>query len=182
MRKKSSRNTIAKSGRKAGVPDVENQSPEVAMGQDAPRTPDGKTCSVPNCGRAEKIKGLCSAHYQRLKNSGSVRSQIPIGSKSGELNPKWRGGEVTMPDGRVLIYSPNHPNPGVCGLYVLRYRLVMEKVLGRYLTKDEIVHHRNEIVWDDRPENLLVTTFSQHATIHNANRKRNSKGQYLPRS
>lgn len=83
-----------------------------------------------------------------------------------------------MRDGRVLIFSPDHPNAGVAGVYVLRYRLVMEKVLGRYLTDDEVVHHRNGIVDDDRPENLFVTSSSNHAHIHSKERKRNKFGEF----
>ena len=110
--------------------------------------------------------GLCNPHYQRQKKKGDVEANIPIGEKHGKRNGRWRGGQATMPDGRVLIYSPDHPNPGVAGLYVLRYRLVMEKVLGRFLRRDEAVHHLNGDVTDDRPCNLLVTSRGRHAQLH----------------
>lgn len=123
-------------------------------------------CSVKSCGRKTIAKGLCVGHYQRLKHHGDVQEEIPIGDKTGCRNPKWRGGQITMGDGRVLIYSPDHPNPGPCGIYVLRYRLVMEKHLGRYLRRDEVVHHKNGDCTDDRIENLEVTTQSSHASNH----------------
>lgn len=72
-------------------------------------------------------------------------------------------------DGRVLLYRPDHPHPNLSGLYVFRYRLVMEEKLGRFLSPDEIVHHRNGVVNDDVPNNLYVTSQSDHAKLHNIN-------------
>ncbi len=135
-----------------------------------------KTCIIDGCGRKFLARGYCSAHYIRIRKGKDMSR--PVGVKYGHYNPKWRGGTCRMPDGRVLIYSPNHPHPGVAGVYVLRYRLVMEKHLGRYLEIDEIVHHKNGIVDDDRVENLLVMSQSEHAKMHDASRLKNLKGQY----
>lgn len=77
----------------------------------------------------------------------------------------WRGGRSIMRDGRVLIWRPQHPRAMKCG-YVLRSRLVMEQFLGRMLLQSEIVHHRNEVVNDDRPENLEVVNRGEHVRIH----------------
>lgn len=127
---------------------------------------EGKACSVEGCGRVTIAKRLCSGHYQRLTLYGDVQAHRAIEDKSGGLNPKWSGGECRMSDGRVLIFSPNHPNPGVSGKYVLRYRLVMEKHIGRYLTKTEVIHHKNGDCTDDRLENLEITNASEHAKMH----------------
>lgn len=80
-------------------------------------------------------------------------------SRSGELNPNWNGGSFVRPDGYVAVRTDG-------GGYVLEHRLVMEQSLGRYLTKDEVVHHidgdkeRNDI------ENLQLLTPSEHTLLH----------------
>ena len=69
-------------------------------------------------------------------------------------------------DGRYnRIYCPTHPNATKAG-FVYEHRLVIEKILGRYLRKDEKVHHRNGNQLDNRPENLEVLSSSEHTTLH----------------
>jgi hypothetical protein len=55
-------------------------------------------------------------------------------------------------EGYILIYKPDHPSKN--NSYVLEHRLVMEKIIGRYLLPNENVHHKNGIRDDNRPENL----------------------------
>lgn len=47
-----------------------------------------------------------------------------------------------------------------------RHRLIMEEILGRKLTYDEIVHHKNGNHGDDSPENLEVISRSKHSSLH----------------
>jgi hypothetical protein len=83
----------------------------------------------------------------------------------GENNSNWKGG-VMYDRGRKLIYSPNHPYPDFLGKYCYEYRLIMELILGRYLTKDEVVHHINGDETDNRIENLQIMSQSEHINIH----------------
>lgn len=60
--------------------------------------------------------------------------------QKGKNNPAWKGGRMLDKAGYVLIHMPEHPNADRHG-YVREHRLVMERVLGRYLTKEEVVDH-----------------------------------------
>lgn len=123
-----------------------------------------KYCSYKTCNRKHLALGLCHFHYNRKRNGVDMDS--PVYTKVAKTNPNWRGGESkARSDGRVMAYAPNHPN-AINGRYVLRYRLVMEKHLGRLLEKHEIVHHINGNPSDDRIDNLVITTQRKHARLH----------------
>lgn len=46
------------------------------------------------------------------------------------------------------------------------HRRVAEKMIGRALSSDEIVHHINGNKLDNRAENLAIVSRSEHARIH----------------
>lgn len=68
--------------------------------------------------------------------------------------------------GHILVYAPEHPFAYV--KYVPQHRLVVEEAIGRYLTKEEIVHHIDCIKDNNVIENLFVTTQSGHNVAHNS--------------
>ena len=67
--------------------------------------------------------------------------------------------------GYILLCIHNHPNSDVLG-YVLEHRVVTEMCHGRYLSEDEIVHHKNEVKHDNRFSNLEILKRGEHTTLH----------------
>lgn len=75
-------------------------------------------------------------------------------SNTGQNNGFWRGGKTTV-KGYVKVRAKGHPRARIkSGHYVFEHILVMEQILGRYLTKEETIHHLNGVKDDNRPENL----------------------------
>jgi hypothetical protein len=47
----------------------------------AHQRPAPDTCSIDGCARAAYIEELCEAHYRRLRRTGDVRADVPIGGR-----------------------------------------------------------------------------------------------------
>lgn len=74
----------------------------------------------------------------------------------GPSHPSWKGGRIKR-KGYVWINLPGHHSlagKGAHRRYVREHRVVMEGVLSRNLEPNEVVHHKNGIKDDNRPENL----------------------------
>jgi len=133
----------------------------------------GKSCVERSC-------DLCGSKYYARKDSlkkgmgrycsksCQVTQQHISGTnkaaKKGGLHHNWKGGRIKVGEyWKVLM--PEHPYCQYNG-YVLEHRLVMEKELGRYLAKDEDVHHINFDTLDNRPGNLQVMSRAEHKQLH----------------
>lgn len=89
---------------------------------------------------------------------------------SGENSPKWKGGVCITNSGYRMIREPSHPKADKDG-YVLEHRVVMEFVLGRLLTDDDVVHHRDLNRQNNISTNLFVfPNSSAHTSFHNYKR------------
>lgn len=83
-----------------------------------------------------------------------------------EKNVFWKGGIRKKREHYKRVYFPTHPNCHKSG-YIAEHRLIMEKHLGRFLDKEEIVHHINEDIHDNRIENLHVfKNKGEHSSHH----------------
>ena len=106
-----------------------------------------------------KKKVLASKRKQGWGNS----------AKKGAGNPNFSGGRYMDDKGYIRVLATDHPfnNRG----YVYEHRLVIEKMIERYLQPWETVHHINEIKIDNRVDNLYVCTVPEHTSIHSEGRQ-----------
>ena len=104
-----------------------------------------------------------------------LEHEKPISPKCHKCNSRrhttenhwnWKGGRNLHDEGYVtIVLSPDDPYYPMARKQlhqVYEHRLVMAKHLGRFLEKDEIVHHLNGIRDDNRIENLFLTTRARH--------------------
>lgn len=66
--------------------------------------------------------------------------------------------------GYVVVHLPDHPMAAKSGS-LFEHRLLMAEHLGRMLTADEVVHHKNGIRDDNRIENLELMTRQDHLKV-----------------
>lgn len=98
-----------------------------------------KICSKPIIKRADV--GKKQGTFCSMKCAGIAHSKY----MTGEGSPNWKGGRI-IERGYVRLRISNK--------YLPEHRLVMEKHLGRKLSLNEQVHHKNGIKDDNRLENL----------------------------
>jgi len=111
------------------------------------------------CGNVMVEKFPC-----RLKARKYCSYDCSVLHKYREHSSNWRGGRIIRRD-YIFVIAKDNPNSNSQG-YTAEHRLVTEKKLGRYLTKDEVVHHKNGIKDDNRIENLQLMTDSEHKSMH----------------
>lgn len=127
------------------------------------------TCSRKCCAilRSEKMKGKGNHQYGLI----------------GENNSSFKGKETISNYGYILEHCPGHPKPHDKShktARVKQHRLIVERNYEKFdskffeiisgwivLKQNYDVHHINEIKTDNRIENLVVLTRSEHTKLHN---------------
>ena len=97
----------------------------------------------------------------------AAKTKKPIWSyfKRREGNIGWKGGRRVDQSGYIKILvpieSPYYSMIDKMG-YVSEHRLVMAQYLGRSLSRDEIVHHKNQDKHDNKIDNLVLSDRTHH--------------------
>ena len=101
-----------------------------------------------------KRMGCCQSTIGRIIERRGYKARDHLGQR-GDRNPNWKGGRWVKLRRYIMVYNPSHPRCD-CRGYVQEHRLIMEKRLDRFLTQQEIVHHINGDIQDNRIENLML--------------------------
>jgi len=127
---------------------------------------------------SEEIRKKWSEAHKGLKHSEETKKKISEAHKGKHFSAEHREnisrarrqrpivGKKKTAHGYIMILKKSHPHADHQG-YVYEHRLIMEKIRGRYLKPEEIVHHKNGIPDDNRPENLrLFESNFEHLMFH----------------
>jgi len=112
------------------------------------------------CDKYGLVEGSKSNVSKMLKKHG-----IKIRQDKGKNHHNWQGGITTVSSGYVGIWMPEHPKCNNVG-YVKEHTLVAEKMLGRPLRKNEVVHHINMDKQNNDESNLFICDNKEHLKCH----------------
>ncbi len=97
--------------------------------------------------------------------------EIPIRSCDDPIVRKQKGGfrlkKHKRNNGYQYVYFPEHPNAGMSG-FISEHRLKASKMLGRELTRQDIIHHNDGDRLNNDEINLYPTDKSGHRKAHSS--------------
>lgn len=108
------------------------------------------------CGAPEisRTVGFSTTAVRKWAKSNNVKLQDPA-----------HPGRLITHSGYVKIKTPDHPRADSKG-YVHEHVLVMEAHIGRYLSEDEVVHHKDRAKANNHIDNLQFMTDKEHRALH----------------
>lgn len=110
-------------------------------------------------------QGLSAPEIAEKSGFSTVHIRLLAKILGAKLPDKFHTGHITTHNGYRMIQMPGHHDADSKG-YVREHRFLMEQILGRTIDKNEVVHHKNGIKTDNRPENLEVMTKADHVKLH----------------
>jgi hypothetical protein len=123
-----------------------------------------KTYSCKRCGKEFERYESTVRNPERVYCSGFCRDESRV-YKIGPDHPQWTGGTYISGG---YCYERDYSKRRITGDYGYRatHLRVAEETLGRLLAPGEHVHHLNGVKLDNRPENLLALSNSDHRALH----------------
>jgi hypothetical protein len=117
-------------------------------------SPAADACSIDGCDRGVHSAGMCRSHSRRAQRYGDPLHGGPLRTVTGDGSLSHGYWWVSvLEDQRHLVPAGRKAD--------FEHRLVMARALGRPLTADETVHHRNGDRLDNRLENLELWSTAQ---------------------
>lgn len=118
------------------------------------RGPVSADCRVDGCDRGVHSAGMCRSHARRAQRHGDPLHGGPLRTVTGEGSLSHGYWWIAVPAHERHLVPPGRRAD-------FEHRLVMARQLGRPLSADETVHHRNGERLDNRPENLELWSTAQ---------------------
>ena len=149
-----------------------------------------KYCSI-SCGITARNKTDQNPAFHRditgaknpMYKKGQAGEKNGMFGKRREQSMQWKGGRKIRKDGYVLILAPpDHPyaisnrRRSSATKYLLEHRYVMEQVLGRYLLREEVVHHKDGNPSNNALDNLeLCDNQSTHISTQHTHKRQKQR-------